>query len=85
MNPEEKSAGEYWGERLSPDFSLARAGDMRVGLAYNWWLYRARRRALARDVKALEPAYDQGWRAPIIGISTSDFVLTRQAVSGAGT
>jgi len=84
MNPEVKNARHYWEERLSPDFSLARAGDRRLGLAYNWWLYRARRRALDRSLKALEPAYDQGWRAPIIGISTSDFVLTRQAVSGAG-
>jgi len=73
MNPEGKNARHYWEERLSSDFSLAKAGDRRLGLAYNWWLYRARRRALDRSLKAL--ALDvRGKRVLDLGSGTGFYV-----------
>jgi ubiquinone/menaquinone biosynthesis C-methylase UbiE len=40
--------GLYWNERLRKEFSLAGAGHTGVGLSFNRWAYRVRRRVLER-------------------------------------
>jgi 2-polyprenyl-3-methyl-5-hydroxy-6-metoxy-1,4-benzoquinol methylase len=40
--------GRYWNKRLEKDFSLAGAGHTGVGLSFNRWAYRVRRRVLLR-------------------------------------
>jgi SAM-dependent methyltransferase len=46
-------AKAYWEDRFSDELSLATAGYRGLGLAYNKWLYRARRRALDKAIRAL--------------------------------
>ena len=43
--------GRYWNERLRKDFSLAGAGHTGVGLSFNRWAYRVRRRVLRRVLR----------------------------------
>jgi SAM-dependent methyltransferase len=43
--------GRYWNERLQKDFSLAGAGHTGVGLSFNRWAYRVRRRVLLRVLR----------------------------------
>lgn len=43
--------GTYWNERLNKDFSLAGVGHSGVGLRFNQWAYRARRRVLLHTLK----------------------------------
>lgn len=66
-------AKSYWEERLSTDFSLGGVGDRRLGVAYNKWLYRARRRALGRALRLLRVDV-AGKRALDLGCGTGFYV-----------
>lgn len=51
MNP--FSPQSYWEDRLTQDMSLRGVGDIRLGHAYNQWLYRVRRSIFRRSIATL--------------------------------
>lgn len=76
----------YWEERLSSDFSLRSVGDRRLGLTYNKWLYRGRRRALDRAIGSLKVDLT-GKRVLDIGSGTGfyiDYWLSKGATEVTG-
>ncbi|HLX64705.1 MAG TPA: class I SAM-dependent methyltransferase [Planctomycetota bacterium] len=68
----------YWNQRLEKDFSLAGVGHAGVGLAFNRWAYRLRRRVLLRTLRQ-SGIQIQGARILELGFGTGFYLdLWRQ-------
>jgi SAM-dependent methyltransferase len=65
--------GRYWNERLQKDFSLAGAGHTGVGLSFNRWAYRVRRRVLRRVLREQQVAV-RGARVLELGFGTGFYL-----------
>jgi SAM-dependent methyltransferase len=63
---EQSSSREYWSRRLGEHFSFRGTGHLSYSEAYNRWLYRAKRRALA----PLLDGIDSGGRVLDVGSGT---------------
>src|SRR6059058_2601072 len=45
----------YWSDRLAGQYDLRGTGHLSYSARYNQWLYRAKRRALRRALRSLQP------------------------------
>jgi 2-polyprenyl-3-methyl-5-hydroxy-6-metoxy-1,4-benzoquinol methylase len=72
----------YWAERLAADFSLAGAGRAGVGLGFNRWAYRVRRRVLLRALRTHGIA-PSGMRILDLGFGTGFYLDLWRALGAA--
>ncbi len=74
MNPPEKfSPKAYWEERLTGAYDLQGVGYASLGLPYNQWLYRVRRRVFRATVRPILPAGFPG-RVLDVGSGTGFYI-----------
>ena len=67
----------YWESRLSDEYSLAGVGYSGLGLSYNRWLYRIRKRVFRRTVRGFLVGDPGAARVLDVGSGTGFYIAAR--------